>query len=75
MGPDCQVPNGLGALFGMAQLILYATYYKSTKRQIEARKSKETVLSEVNVVAANQQPKKSANASTENGGAYENHGT
>ena len=34
-----QIPNGLGALFGLAQLILYACYYKSTpkkeKKQVE----------------------------------------
>ncbi|KAK4769403.1 hypothetical protein SAY86_027553 [Trapa natans] len=27
------VPNGIGSLLGLAQLILYATYYKSTKEQ------------------------------------------
>ncbi|KAJ4965175.1 hypothetical protein NE237_017024 [Protea cynaroides] len=32
------IPNSLGMLFGLAQLILYATFYKSTQRQIEARK-------------------------------------
>jgi solute carrier family 50 protein (sugar transporter) len=45
-----QVPNGLGALFGLAQLILYATFYKSTKRQVAERKTKEVDLSEVMVV-------------------------
>ncbi|KAJ0802617.1 hypothetical protein HanPI659440_Chr03g0131001 [Helianthus annuus] len=33
-----QVPNGIGALFGILQLILYATFYKSTKRMLSARK-------------------------------------
>ncbi|XP_030530243.1 bidirectional sugar transporter SWEET4 [Rhodamnia argentea] len=42
-------PNGLGSLFGLAQLILYATYYKSTKQQAAARKLKEMSLSEVAV--------------------------
>lgn len=43
-----QLPNGIGTLFGLAQLILYAVYYKSTKEQIAARKSKgESSLSEV----------------------------
>lgn len=42
-----QAPNGLGSLFGLAQLILYATYHKSTKQQMAARKVKETSLSEV----------------------------
>jgi solute carrier family 50 protein (sugar transporter) len=72
--PFIAVPNGLGALFGLTQLILFATYYKSTKRQIEARKSKEIDFSEV-IVAANQQPNKTATAATENGRGYENHGT
>nr|ACU23234.1 unknown [Glycine max] len=31
------IPNGLGTLFAVAQLILYATYYKSAQRQIAAR--------------------------------------
>ncbi|KAL3742878.1 hypothetical protein ACJRO7_018222 [Eucalyptus globulus] len=39
--------NGLGSLFGLAQLILYATYYKSTKRHMAARKIREMSLSEV----------------------------
>ncbi|XP_059664597.1 bidirectional sugar transporter SWEET4 [Cornus florida] len=38
--PFIAAPNGLGTLFGMAQLILYATYYKSTKQQMAARQSK-----------------------------------
>ncbi|CAL0330861.1 unnamed protein product [Lupinus luteus] len=36
--PFITVPNGIGTLFAVAQLILYATYYKSTRRQIAARK-------------------------------------
>lgn len=28
-----QIPNGLGALFGLVQLILYACYYKSTPKK------------------------------------------
>ncbi|OIV93995.1 hypothetical protein TanjilG_05698 [Lupinus angustifolius] len=36
--PFITVPNGIGTLFAVAQLILYANYYKSTKRQIAARK-------------------------------------
>ncbi|KAF9689210.1 hypothetical protein SADUNF_Sadunf01G0067900 [Salix dunnii] len=34
-----QVPNGVGTLFSVAQLILYAVYYRSTQRQIAARKT------------------------------------
>ncbi|GLT49663.1 hypothetical protein SLA2020_232070 [Shorea laevis] len=37
--PFICIPNGLGTLSGLGQLILYATYYKSTKRQIEARQA------------------------------------
>lgn len=43
----------------MAQLILYATYYKSTKRQIEGRNAKgvgEANLSEVVVGNNDQDP-------------------
>lgn len=35
------VPNGLGCFLGLAQLILYATYYKSTKDQLAARTAAE----------------------------------
>ncbi|GAB4857636.1 hypothetical protein Ancab_015542 [Ancistrocladus abbreviatus] len=46
--PYIAAPNGLGSLFGLAQLILYATYHKSTKEQVAARKAKgEMGLSEV----------------------------
>lgn len=38
--PYIAAPNGLGTLLGVAQLILYATFYKSTQRQIAARQSK-----------------------------------
>ncbi|GKV31619.1 hypothetical protein SLEP1_g40293 [Rubroshorea leprosula] len=33
--------NGFGTLLGLGQLILYAIYYKSTKRQMEARQTVE----------------------------------
>ncbi|EEF43395.1 bidirectional sugar transporter SWEET4 [Ricinus communis] len=46
--PFIFIPNGLGTLFALAQLALYAVFYKSTKRQIEARQGKAEVgLSEV----------------------------
>ncbi|KAK9059351.1 hypothetical protein SSX86_021971 [Deinandra increscens subsp. villosa] len=32
------IPNGLGSLLGIAQLILYAAFYKSTQRQLAERK-------------------------------------
>jgi len=34
------VPSVVGVVFSMAQLILYATFYKSTKRQIAEREGK-----------------------------------
>ncbi|CAD6251113.1 unnamed protein product [Miscanthus lutarioriparius] len=34
------IPNGLGVLFAVAQLVLYAIYYKNTQKIIEARKRK-----------------------------------
>ncbi|KAI3804491.1 hypothetical protein L1987_26067 [Smallanthus sonchifolius] len=37
--PYIVIPNGLGSLFGVVQLILYATYYKSTQRQLAERKA------------------------------------
>lgn len=43
-----QIPNGLGVLFAVAQLILYAVFYKSTLRQLEERRRKaEMCLTEV----------------------------
>ncbi|KAI3501453.1 hypothetical protein L1887_29322 [Cichorium endivia] len=38
--PFVAVPNGIGALFGLAQLILYATFYKSTQELIAKREGK-----------------------------------
>jgi solute carrier family 50 (sugar transporter) len=36
-----QIPNGLGVLFAVAQVVLYAIYYKSSTQEIlEARKRK-----------------------------------
>ncbi|XP_023750389.2 bidirectional sugar transporter SWEET4 isoform X1 [Lactuca sativa] len=37
--PYIVIPNGLGSLLGITQLILYATFYKSTQRQLAARKA------------------------------------
>ncbi|CAJ1937218.1 unnamed protein product [Sphenostylis stenocarpa] len=41
--PFITIPNGLGTLLSVAQLILYATYYKSTQRQITARNANKDV--------------------------------
>lgn len=35
-----QIPNGLGVMFAVGQIILYAIYYKSTQQILEARKRK-----------------------------------
>ncbi|XP_028757759.1 bidirectional sugar transporter SWEET4-like [Neltuma alba] len=60
--PFIAIPNGIGLLLSVAQLILYATYYKSTKRQIAERKlaakgQVEPTLSEVVVLANPTLPK------------------
>ncbi|KAM3242168.1 hypothetical protein ACQJBY_054694 [Aegilops geniculata] len=34
------IPNGLGVMFAVGQIILYAIYYKSTQQILEARKRK-----------------------------------
>ncbi|KMS97572.1 hypothetical protein BVRB_5g125960 [Beta vulgaris subsp. vulgaris] len=36
--PFVVAPNGIGCFLGLAQLMLYAAYYKSTKQQMDARK-------------------------------------
>ncbi|GAB4834607.1 hypothetical protein Ancab_032870 [Ancistrocladus abbreviatus] len=46
--PYIATPTGLGSLFGLAQLILHAMYYKSTEEQRAARKAqKEMGLAQV----------------------------
>ncbi|KAK8953769.1 Bidirectional sugar transporter SWEET4 [Platanthera zijinensis] len=48
------IPNCLGLVFSMAQLVLFAVYYKSTKRQIAERKAKgEVGLTDVVVISEN----------------------
>ncbi|KAK9698440.1 hypothetical protein RND81_08G104600 [Saponaria officinalis] len=37
--PYVAMPNGTGCILGMAQLILYATYYNSTKQQMASKKA------------------------------------
>ncbi|PON44975.1 SWEET sugar transporter [Parasponia andersonii] len=67
--PFITIPNGLGTLFGLAQLILYATYYKSTQRLMADRKNKAVNMSEV--VVAEEELKKTG--PTENGLSTLNH--
>ncbi|KAF7810523.1 bidirectional sugar transporter SWEET4-like [Senna tora] len=57
--PFIAIPNGIGTLLATSQLILYATYYKSTKRMIAARKVKSHVDSTLSeVVLSNAAPTK-----------------
>ncbi|KAK9926359.1 hypothetical protein M0R45_023593 [Rubus argutus] len=70
--PFITIPNGLGTVFGLAQLILYATYYKSTQRQMAERKGREVNLSEVTI---DDEPKKIGSRTTQNGRAPGNHAT
>jgi len=44
------IPNGLGVLFAVAQLVLYAIYYKSTQEIVEARKRKADQVAMTEVV-------------------------
>ncbi|PRQ16620.1 putative SWEET sugar transporter [Rosa chinensis] len=61
--PFITIPNGLGTVFGLAQLLLYATYYKSTQRQIAERKGREVNLSEVTI---DDEPKKIGSHTNQN---------
>ncbi|GJN19649.1 hypothetical protein PR202_gb06946 [Eleusine coracana subsp. coracana] len=44
------IPNGLGVLFALAQVVIYGIYYKSTKEIIEARKRKADQVAMTEVV-------------------------
>ncbi|KAK7316511.1 hypothetical protein RJT34_00028 [Clitoria ternatea] len=61
--PFIAIPNGIGTTFSVAQLILYATYYKSTKQQIAARKAKGEVINDLSqvVVGCNADPNNNNN--------------
>ncbi|XP_062221177.1 bidirectional sugar transporter SWEET4-like [Phragmites australis] len=50
------IPNGLGVLFAVAQLVLYAIYYKSTQQIIEARKHKADQVAMTEVVVDGNKP-------------------
>ncbi|ESQ56127.1 hypothetical protein EUTSA_v10027282mg [Eutrema salsugineum] len=41
------IPNGIGCVFGLVQLILYATYYESTKRIMAERENLPGSIDEV----------------------------
>jgi solute carrier family 50 (sugar transporter) len=45
-----QIPNGLGVLFAVAQVVLYGIYYKSTQEIMEARKRKASQVAMTEVV-------------------------
>ncbi|KAG7658663.1 SWEET sugar transporter [Arabidopsis suecica] len=45
--PFLAIPNGIGCVFGLVQLILYGTYYKSTKGIMEERKNRLGYVGEV----------------------------
>ncbi|KAL8141564.1 hypothetical protein V2J09_014596 [Rumex salicifolius] len=55
--PYIAAPNGLGSLFGLAQLILYAAFYKSTKQQMAARKAKEAEIGLTGIVVGQESNK------------------
>ncbi|CAI9762584.1 unnamed protein product [Fraxinus pennsylvanica] len=42
--PFIVAPNGMGSLLGLAQIILYATFFKSTKRMMAEREAKSEVV-------------------------------
>ncbi|KAK8491698.1 hypothetical protein V6N13_097467 [Hibiscus sabdariffa] len=58
--PFLAVSNGVGTMFSIAQLLLYGTYYKSTKRIIAARK--ETKMEMHPSLSSEVDPKKTAGA-------------
>ncbi|CAL0313315.1 unnamed protein product [Lupinus luteus] len=63
--PFLTVSNGAGTLLAVAQLILYATYYNSTKQQIASREGNmEMNLSQVVVGNGGQQTKPNCSSSS-----------
>ncbi|KAI3469098.1 hypothetical protein Pfo_025761 [Paulownia fortunei] len=54
--PFIVAPNGMGTLLGLAQLLLYATFYRSTKRIMAERKAQgEVGLAEKQAAETNNQ--------------------
>jgi len=60
--PFILVPNGVGAVLAMVQLILYAIFYKSTKRQIAERKGKAGQVNLLELVVNGEDSKKVGSA-------------
>ncbi|KAL2551084.1 Bidirectional sugar transporter SWEET7 [Forsythia ovata] len=65
--PFIVAPNGMGAVLGLAQLVLYATFYKSTQRMMAERK----VNSEVGMVEKASGNTKRTNSENQNGHVLE----
>lgn len=61
-----QIPNGLGMMFAVAQLVLYALYYKSTQRETEERKLNEGLAMQ-EVVVIGEPASKAYSAAAQNG--------
>ncbi|XP_059442051.1 bidirectional sugar transporter SWEET4-like, partial [Corylus avellana] len=61
--PFVLAPNVVGTMFGLAQLILYATFYTSTKRQIAERKDKAGQVDLLELVVDGEDTKKVGSAS------------
>ncbi|KAM7491509.1 hypothetical protein LguiA_034430 [Lonicera macranthoides] len=64
--PYIAAPNGIGTLLGLAQLILYATFYKSTKRQLAAREISKLEMGSTETVVS-PDPKKLSGDTQQNG--------
>ncbi|KAH7651652.1 Multitransmembrane protein [Dioscorea alata] len=60
------IPNGLGVMFAVAQLVLYALYYKSTQRETEERKLNEGLAMQ-EVVVIGEPASKAYSAAAQNG--------
>ncbi|KAG7552689.1 SWEET sugar transporter [Arabidopsis thaliana x Arabidopsis arenosa] len=62
--PFMAIPNGIGSLFGLAQLILYGAYYKSTKK-IMAEREKQLGYIGLSSAIAHTESEKTANTNQE----------
>ncbi|KAJ0986144.1 hypothetical protein J5N97_004500 [Dioscorea zingiberensis] len=59
------IPNGLGVMFSIAQLALYAIYYKSTQKEMEEKKLNEGMAMQ-EVVVVGEPPSKAYRAAAQN---------